>query len=93
MQLRYAIAKAADASLCTVASNSMPMSLAKLHRNIACCAHLVMAYNSAPAELRATIDCVLARDFNIAVPHNKAPPDVDRILRFSPAQSESAFPF
>ena len=90
--LRYAIAKAADASLCIVASSSIPRSLAGLQRDIACCAHLVMTYHSVLAELGVTVDWVLVHDFNIAVTHIKAPPDVDRTHGFSPAQSESAYP-
>ena len=48
-----------EESVYTSSSITISKSLAVLTTEAICCAHLLSAYNSASAELRAIVDCVL----------------------------------
>ena len=58
-----------DTSLRTTALSSMPKSKAMLHKDAVCWAHLLMAWSSASAELKAAAVRALDNDFKILLPH------------------------
>ena len=53
---------------------------------------LLIRYNSASADDVATMACCVAQDLITCAPLVRTPPETDRLVDRSPAQSESEYP-